>query len=246
MKYFEVIGFIGAALMVATLSMKAMIPLRLVGIASNIFQIAFALSVGITPMLIQHGILLPVNAYRLYEQMRLIRKVRNASSRDYSMSCLMPFMTKRQVNAEQILFHKDEPAGEMYIVASGRLPLREMAVDVLPGGVVGELGLLAPNQRRTQTLECIEDAEVMQIGYDRVKSLCFENPSFGFYLLSLTSERLFQNIANLETALEERNQEILRLQTQIARQCHPQHESSSMWMKPASAARGPHAADAAA
>ena len=51
MKYFEIIGFIGAALMVATLAMKAMIPLRVVGIASNIFQIAFALSVGITPML---------------------------------------------------------------------------------------------------------------------------------------------------------------------------------------------------
>ena len=31
MKYFEIIGFIGAALMVATLAMKAMIPLRVVG-----------------------------------------------------------------------------------------------------------------------------------------------------------------------------------------------------------------------
>ena len=48
---FEIIGSIGAALMVATSAMKAMIPLRVVGIASNIFQIAFALSVGITPML---------------------------------------------------------------------------------------------------------------------------------------------------------------------------------------------------
>ena len=84
------------------------------------------------------------------------------------------------------------------MVASGRLQLREIAVDVLPGGVVGELGLLAPNQLRTQTLECVEDAEVMQIAYDRVKSLYFENPSFGFYLLRLTSARLFQNIAKFE------------------------------------------------
>jgi CRP/FNR family cyclic AMP-dependent transcriptional regulator len=159
MKYFEIIGFIGAALMVATLAMKAMIPLRVVGIASNIFQIAFALSVGITPMLIQHGILLPVNAFRLYEHIRLVRKVRSASNKDYSMSCLIPFMTKRQFGAGQILFHKDDPAGEMFIVASGRLRLREIAVDVLPGGVVGELGLLTPNRQRTQTLECVEDAE---------------------------------------------------------------------------------------
>src|SRR5262249_49790261 len=151
-------------------------------IVSNVFQIAFALSVGITPMLIQHSILLPLNAYRLYEQLRLVRKIR---------------------------FHKNNPAGEMFMVASGRLRLREIAVDVLPGDVFGELGLLAPDQRRTQTLECIEDAEVMRIDYGRVKSLYFENPSFGFYLLSLTSARLFQNIANLETTLEDRGQEIL-------------------------------------
>jgi CRP/FNR family transcriptional regulator, cyclic AMP receptor protein len=226
MKYFEIIGFIGAALMVATLAMKAMIPLRVVGIASNIFQIAFALSVGITPMLIQHGILLPVNAYRLYEQMRLVRKVRSASNKDLSLNCLVPFMTKRQLSAGQILFRKEDPAGEMFMVTSGRLRLREIAVDVLPGGVVGELGLLAPNQRRTQTLECIEDAEVMQISYDRVKSLYFENPSFGFYLLCLTSARLFQNIAKLEVALEDRNQEILHLKRESAPECHSRDEPS--------------------
>ena len=149
MKYFEIIGFIGAALMVATLAMKAMIPLRVVGIASSIFQIAFALLAGITPMLIQHGILLALNTYRLREQMRLVRKLRSANDKDVSLTCLMPFMTKRQVNAGQILFHKGDPAGEMFMVASGRLRLSEIALDVLPGGVVGELGLLAPNQRRT-------------------------------------------------------------------------------------------------
>jgi len=100
----------------------------------------------------------------------------------------------------------------MFIVSSGRLRLSEIAVDVLPGGVVGELGLLAPDQRRTQTLECVEDAEILQIDYDRIKSIYFQNPSFGFYLLRLTSARLFQNIAQLEKELEQRGQEILRLQ----------------------------------
>ena len=64
----ETIGFIGAALMVVTLAMKTMIPLRAVGVISSIFQSAFALLAGITPMLIQHSVLLPMNAYRLYEQ----------------------------------------------------------------------------------------------------------------------------------------------------------------------------------
>ena len=51
MKNIEVIGFIGAGLMVVTLAMRTMIPLRMVGIASSIFQIVFAVSAGITPML---------------------------------------------------------------------------------------------------------------------------------------------------------------------------------------------------
>jgi hypothetical protein len=51
----------------------------------------------------------------------------------------------------------------------------------------------------------------LQIGYDRIKSLCLENPSFGFYLLRLTSARLFQNIAKFEVELEKRDREILRV-----------------------------------
>jgi CRP/FNR family transcriptional regulator, cyclic AMP receptor protein len=213
----EIVGFVGAGLMVVTLAMRTMIPLRVVGIVSSIFQIVFALLAGITPMLIQHSILLPMNAYRLYEQTRLVRKVRKACTEDLSMDWLMPFMTKRQVKAGQVMFRKGQPADEMFIVTSGRLRLNEIGADVLPGGVVGELGLLAPDQRRTQTLECVEDAEVMQINYDHIKSIYFQNPSFGFYLLRLTSARLFQNIAELEVELEQRGLEILRLQAAAAK-----------------------------
>jgi CRP-like cAMP-binding protein len=132
----------------------------------------------------------------------------------------------------------------MFMVASGRLRLREIAVDVLPGGVVGELGLLAPNQLRTQTLECVEDAEVMQIGYDRVKSLYFENPSFGFYLLRLTSARLFENIAKFEVTLEQRNREILRLQRGTTSACQSPDEPSTTLTNGERAACAPGAADA--
>jgi CRP/FNR family transcriptional regulator, cyclic AMP receptor protein len=207
----EILGFIGGGLTVVTLAMRTMVPLRVVAIASNIFQISFGALAGVAPMLIQHSILLPLNAYRLYEQMRLVEKVRKATVEDLSMNWLMPYMTKRRVEAGEVLFHKGQAADEMFIVISGRLRLSESALDVLPGSVVGELGLLAPNQQRTQTLECVENSEIMQIGYDRIKSVYFQNPTFGFYFLRLTSARLFQNIRKLEAALEERDREIQRL-----------------------------------
>jgi CRP-like cAMP-binding protein len=204
----EIIGYLGAGLMVLTLGMRTMIPLRIVGIASSMVQIAFALLAGILPMLVQHSILLPMNIYRLYQQLRMVRKMKEAASGDLSMAALIPHMSHRNVTAGEILFRKDDPADEMFIVESGRLKLLEIDIDVLPGAVVGELGLLAPNQQRTQTLECMEDGEVMQIGYDRIKSLFFEDPSFGFYFLRLTSARLFQNISRLEGLLEARDAEL--------------------------------------
>lgn len=209
--YIEIIGFVGAGLMVMTLAMRTMISLRVMGIASSMVQILFASLAGIWPMLIQHGILLPMNIYRLSEQIRLVRRLKTASSGDLSMDWLMPYMHRQNFEAGQILFNKGDAADEMYIVTGGKLRLHEIGVDVLPGGVVGELGLLAPNQQRTQTLECVEDAEVMQISYERIKRLYFENPTFGFYFLRLTSARLFQNIGKLEDTLQVREREILRL-----------------------------------
>jgi len=60
---------------------------------------------------------------------------------------------------------------------------------------------LAPGQLRTQTLECIEDGEVLQITYEQVKQLYYQNPQFGFYFLQLTTRRLFENISSLERDL---------------------------------------------
>jgi hypothetical protein len=53
--------------------------------------------------------------------------------------------------------------------------------------MVGELGFLAPDNRRTQTVECVEDGEVLTITYDKLLELCFQNPHFGYYFLRLSS-----------------------------------------------------------
>jgi CRP-like cAMP-binding protein len=67
--------------------------------------------------------------------------------------------------------------------------------------VASQLALLAPDQTRTQTLECVENGEALHITYEQVKQLYYQNPQFGFYFLQLTSRRLFENISRLETEL---------------------------------------------
>ena len=84
---------------------------------------------------------------------------------------------------------------------AGELRIAELGVSIGTGQVIGELGLLEPDQIRTQSVECVKDAEVLRITYDQVKQLYFQNPKFGFYFLQLTSRRLFENVARLEKRL---------------------------------------------
>jgi len=62
--------------------------------------------------------------------------------------------------------------------------------------------MLAPDNRRTATLECVEDGKVPSITYEQVEQLYYQNPTFGFYFLRLATARLFDNIGRLESELK--------------------------------------------
>lgn len=199
----DAIGYLGAMFVVTTYSMRTMVPLRIAGIASNVLLIVYGYFAPAYPTLFLHLILLPLNAWRLREMLELIREVTAAATGDLSMDWLKPFMDKKTLKPGQILFRRGDVADEMFFVISGRLRLRELGVDILPGALVGELGLLAPGRTRTQTLESVEKTELQRISYDRLEQLYFQNPHFGVYFLRLTTARLFENNAKLEQKLLE-------------------------------------------
>jgi CRP/FNR family transcriptional regulator, cyclic AMP receptor protein len=61
--------------------------------------------------------------------------------------------------------------------------------------------MLAPDNRRTATLECIEEGDALSITYEQVEQLYYQNPTFGFYFLRLATARLFDNLARTEGEL---------------------------------------------
>ena len=197
----EMAGYLAALFVFLTFYMKTMVPLRVIGICSNCIFIIYGYLGDLYPVLILHSILLPLNGLRLREMLRLTRQVHAATQGDLNMDWLKPFTSTRRAMGGDVLFRKGEPADAMFFVVTGRYRLAELRMDVMPGQVVGELGLLAPDKSRTQTLECIEDGEVLQITYEHVKQLYFQNPQFGFYFIQLASRRLFENIARLEREL---------------------------------------------
>jgi hypothetical protein len=188
---------------VATTTMRTMIPLRVFGILTNLVLIATAIPGHNYPVILVQVVVLMLNSYRLHQMLQLVRDVKRSVNSDLSMDWLKPFMTERKCGSGEILFYKDEKAEDMLYIVSGKFRLIESGIELPVGAIVGELGMLSPTNARTQSLECIESGLILSVSYSKVEELYVQNPAFGFYFLKLASARLFQNLGTLEQRLAE-------------------------------------------
>ena len=199
----SVCALVGAAFYVATLLTRTIVPLRVSNMISNAFFMGYgALSRDIHTFLL-YLLLLPINFIRLHQMLNLVNKARSAVQGDMSMEWLKPFMTQRKYRQGDVLFRKGDAANEMFLTVTGKFLVTEIGIELPPGRLMGELGFLTPDKRRTQTVECTKEGEVLTISYDKLLELYFQNPQFGYYFLILTSQRLLQNIARLEGIIEQ-------------------------------------------
>jgi hypothetical protein len=204
MHWTDLINSSASLFIVASASSKTMMPLRSLAIAANcVLIVFFAATHAWLPLLLQ-VVALPLNAWRLYQMVVLVRNVREATRGKPSLDWLKPFMAERQFRRGDLLFAKGEVAHDMFYTMSGRYVLVEPAIEIEPGHLVGELAMLAPDNRRTATLECIEAGNVLSITYEQVEELYYQNPTFGFYFLRLATARLFDNVGRLESELAKR------------------------------------------
>jgi len=199
----NIFALLGATFFVTTLLMRTMVPLRVAGIISDIFFIAYGVLSATVTTLTLYVLLLPINVYRLAQMLRLVKRARIAAQGDLSMDWLRPFMTRRKYNKGDVLFRKGDRANEMFFTVTGTFLVTELGIELPPGRLVGELAFLSPDNRRTQSIECTEDGQVLAITYDRLLEIYFQNPEFGYYFLRLSTERLLQNIARFEGIIEQ-------------------------------------------
>ena len=212
----NMLALTGAIFFVATLMVRTIVPLRIIGIISNVFFIAYGALAGSMATFFLYLLSLPINAVRLRQMLNLVKKARLSARGDLSMDWLRPFMTPRKYRKGDVLFHKGDPANEMFLTVTGTFLVTEIGIELPPGRMMGELGFVDPKNRRTQTVECIEDGDVLTITYEKLLELYFQNPEFGYYLLRLTTERLLQNISRLEGIVEANKRDISRLESLVA------------------------------
>jgi multidrug resistance efflux pump len=194
----EFVGYVAAGLVFATFYMKTMIPLRLVGITSNVTFLVYSWFADVVPLFVLHSALLPLNIWRLMQIRALLREVRKVAVGDLPLESLLPFMSPRRAEAGEVLFRRGDAAGEMFHLLSGAVRLEELGKSLGPGAMLGEISMFAPRRERTATAVCDTDVELLSITADKVMQLYYQNPRFGFHVVRLITGRLIENLRRVE------------------------------------------------
>src|SRR5258706_2716912 len=194
-------ALVGAVFFVVTLLTQTMVPLRIANMVGCAFFAGYGALAGSMTTFLLYLLMLPINAFRLRQMLNLVKKARTATQGDASKEWLKPFMTERKYRKGDILMKKGDAADEMLLTVTGKFLVTEIGVELPPGLLMGELGFLTPNNRRTATIECTEDGHGLTITYEKLLEIYFQNPQFGYYFLVLTSQPLLENIARLEAII---------------------------------------------
>jgi CRP/FNR family transcriptional regulator, cyclic AMP receptor protein len=111
---------------------------------------------------------------------------------------LLSIARRRTFDRGDIVFHRDDPADSLHLIARGRFAARvatpqgdSVLLEVLgPGQAFGELALLLPDAGRSATVSALEDAETRSIFRDDFAFLQKTHPGVKDVLLRLLAEQL--------------------------------------------------------
>jgi CRP/FNR family cyclic AMP-dependent transcriptional regulator len=193
---------VAAALVLVSSFVKTMIPLRCLAVGGNLGFLVYGAIHPSVVMMLLHGALLPVNIYRAIEMVRLTRRVRAAAAEgDLSGVWLKPYMRRKRLKAGDVLFRKGDAADHLYFLVEGRIEFVEIGEGMEAGRLFGEIAFFAPDKRRTLTARCTTDCLVLRIDEATFQQLYFQNPAFGFQVVTLVAGRLMADRKRLEHQL---------------------------------------------
>ncbi len=198
MSWVEILGYAASATVLATFCMSTMIPLRILALVSNLLFCSYGYFDHLYPVLILHAVLFPVNLLRLVQFQRLVREVRNAHREDLSIQSLLPYMTTLSLAAGETLIRKGEKAEGLYYLVHGELEITDFGKILMPGAMLGEIGVFARIQERTATVMCRTDCRLYQLSGSKAQQLYFQDRSFGFAIVQLIINRLLENNRRLQ------------------------------------------------
>jgi len=187
-----------AALVVVSSFVKTMIPLRWLAVGGSFGFLIYGVLHPSPVMVLLHGALLPINLVRALEMARLTRRVSQAAAQgDLSGVWLKPYMISSRFEPGHVLFRAGDTADFLYFLAEGQIEFVEIGEVLEPGSLFGEIAFFAPDKRRSMTARCVGACTVLHIDETTFKQLYYQNPAFGFEVVSLVAGRLMADVRRL-------------------------------------------------
>ena len=177
--WIQVAGYAASILVASTFYMKTMLPLRIFAIGSNIAFMVYGYFGHLYPVFFLHLFLLPLNIVRLRQILQLVKDVREAAKGELSLEWLTPYMSRSSYEKGTRIFAKMDPADRMLYIHSGRIRITDIDGSSEPkfldrGAVLGEIGIFAPDRKRTATAVAEEYTEVYSIDEDKIVQLYYQ------------------------------------------------------------------------
>ena len=190
----DYIGYLASIMVLCTFCARTMIPLRVIALGSNVAFLAYGGLLHLYPVLLLHAVLMPVNAWRLTEILRLRGHVRESEGDNAVFTALLPFATRLTVAQGEVVIRKGEPSDCLYLVFEGALWVTDAKVELGPGTVVGEMGVLSDTHLRTATVTAKKDSALGRVSMQDFDRVYFTNPSLGLSLIRLIIKRLAEEV----------------------------------------------------
>ncbi|MBC8339101.1 MAG: cyclic nucleotide-binding domain-containing protein [Rhodospirillales bacterium] len=191
--YVDMIGYLGGVVTVWGLYQKTMIPLRVGAVCGNVGFLIFGILAGSNPTFVVHALLLPLNAYRMIQMMRLVREMHLSTDEANTLEPLIPFMKREKKKAGAELFAMGDTPDRMILIKSGIILLKEIDVRCHEGEVLGEIAMFTPDGKRTCTAVCETDCELFTLSNEAMAQLFAQNPRFAMFLMRVIVKRLLDN-----------------------------------------------------
>jgi len=100
---------------------------------------------------------------------------------------------RRTVTADTTLWRQRDATIARLDAKAGTLRQVEHEKALPAGALAGDLGLSAPDNRRTLTLEAVSDCVVYSLTAEEMALLYYQNPKLGFHVMRLIVARLMRD-----------------------------------------------------
>jgi DNA-binding NarL/FixJ family response regulator len=118
------------------------------------------------------------------------RQIKRAEGGKLDLDWLLGHMSYQRLPRDTLLFRLGDPADELYYLQRGTIRLKEIAADLTDGTMFGEIGIFAPNRKRTCSAVCTSQVDLFKLTAEQVKRLYMLNPQFGLYIVHTIATRL--------------------------------------------------------